>query len=51
MAAGYKLSEREGEVLHYLAKGRNAQFISEQLNISAYTVKTHVYHMSTRRWA
>lgn len=45
VAAGYKLSEREGEVLHYLAKGRNAQFISEQLNISAYTVKTHVYHI------
>ena len=41
----YKLSEREGEVLRFLAKGRNAQFISEQLNISAYTVKTHVYHI------
>ena len=45
VAADYKLSEREGEVLRFLAKGRNAQFISEQLNISAYTVKTHVYHI------
>lgn len=45
VAHQFKLSEREAEVLEYLAKGRNAQFISEQLCISAYTVKTHVYHI------
>lgn len=45
VASDYKLSGREGEVLRYLAKGRNAQFISEELYISAYTVKTHIYHI------
>lgn len=45
VASEYRLSGREGEVLRYLAKGRNAQFISEELCISAYTVKTHIYHI------
>lgn len=44
-AEEYGLSNRETEILLFLAKGRNAQFISEQLNISAYTAKTHVYHI------
>ncbi|WP_139651674.1 helix-turn-helix transcriptional regulator [Raoultibacter phocaeensis] len=44
-AEQYGLSNRETEILSYLAKGRNAQYISEQLNISAYTAKTHVYHI------
>lgn len=44
-AEEYGLSNRETEILSFLAKGRNAQFISEQLNISAYTAKTHVYHI------
>ena len=44
-AQTYKLSNREGEILYYLAKGRNAQFIADELNISAYTAKTHVYHI------
>lgn len=44
-AEEYGLSNRETEILSYLAKGRNAQYISEQLNISAYTAKTHVYHI------
>ncbi len=44
-AQDYKLSNREREILYYLAKGRNAQFISEELSISAYTAKTHVYHI------
>lgn len=45
VASEYRLSGREAEVLRYLAKGRNAQFISEELYISAYTVKTHIYHI------
>lgn len=45
VSSEYKLSGREAEVLRYLAKGRNAQFISEELFISAYTVKTHIYHI------
>ena len=44
-AQTYKLSNREQEILYYLAKGRNAQFIADELNISAYTAKTHVYHI------
>ena len=44
-AQTYKLSNREGEILCYLAKGRNAQFIADELSISAYTAKTHVYHI------
>ena len=44
-AQTYKLSNREGEILYDLAKGRNAQFIADELNISAYTAKTHVYHI------
>lgn len=44
-AEEFSLSNRETEILSFLAKGRNAQYISEQLNISAYTAKTHVYHI------
>ena len=44
-AQTYTLSNRECEILYYLAKGRNAQFIADELNISAYTAKTHVYHI------
>lgn len=44
-AQDYKLSNREQEILYYLAKGRNAQFIADELSISAYTAKTHVYHI------
>lgn len=44
-AQNYKLSKRESEILCYLAKGRNAQFIADELSISAYTAKTHVYHI------
>ena len=45
IAKKYKLSERESEILVYLAKGRNAQYISDDLVISIYTVKTHIYHI------
>lgn len=39
------LSERENEILALLLKGRNGRFISETLNISANTVKTHIRHI------
>lgn len=38
----YQLSPREGEVLRYLAKGRNSAFIQEKLVISQNTVKSHI---------
>lgn len=44
-AKNHKLSDRQQEILYYLAKGRNAQFIAEELSISVYTVKTHIYHI------
>jgi DNA-binding CsgD family transcriptional regulator len=38
----YQLSPREGEILRYLAKGRNSAFIQEKLVISQNTVKSHI---------
>jgi len=38
----FALSKRELEVLVLLIKGRNGRFISEALNISGNTVKTHI---------
>jgi DNA-binding CsgD family transcriptional regulator len=45
IAHHYGLSSREHEVLVLLAKGRNAQFIGQDLCISQYTAKTHIYHV------
>ena len=42
IAEEYELSEREREVFFYLAKGRNAAFIQQELWISIHTVKTHI---------
>ena len=39
----YQLSPRETDVLHYLAKGRNAAYIQNKLTISPHTVKSHIY--------
>lgn len=36
------LSERERDVFFYLAKGRNAAYIQQELWISIHTVKTHI---------
>ncbi|MGV8084163.1 MAG: LuxR C-terminal-related transcriptional regulator [Coriobacteriia bacterium] len=44
-ASAYGLSDREQEVLRFLAKGRHAQYISEALQISRHTAKTHIYHI------
>lgn len=37
-----ELSEREQEVFSYLSKGRNSEYISEQLYIAPSTVKTYI---------
>jgi DNA-binding NarL/FixJ family response regulator len=39
------LSEREREVLHWLASGASNREISQQLYITESTVKRHVYHI------
>lgn len=41
----FKLSARESQVIVYLARGRNAEYIGEHLCISAYTAKAHIYHI------
>ncbi|WP_253904672.1 helix-turn-helix transcriptional regulator [Adlercreutzia sp. ZJ473] len=41
----YGLTPREGEILFYLAKGRNAKHIAERLYVADRTVKTHTYHI------
>ena len=42
IADEHDLSERERDVFFYLAKGRNAAFIQQELWISIHTVKTHI---------
>ena len=39
------LTEREIEVLRYLAQGRSNPQIARELNISVNTVKTHISHI------
>ena len=41
----YQLSPRETEILGFLAKGRNAAYIQEELVISPHTVKSHIYNI------
>jgi DNA-binding CsgD family transcriptional regulator len=41
----YELTPREAEVFLLLAKGRNAEYISEKLFVSPATVKSHIYHI------
>lgn len=41
----YGLSPRESEVFRLLAKGRNAEFISQELCIARPTTKTHIQHI------
>lgn len=41
IAKRYQLSPRETEVFSYLARGRGSTYISEELYLSAHTVKTH----------
>lgn len=44
-AQRYDLTPREGEILSYLARGRNAKYIADQLFVAERTVKTHTYHI------
>lgn len=41
----YGLSRREKEVFYLVAKGRNAEYIQNELFISIHTVKTHMSHI------
>lgn len=41
----YDLTPREGEILSFLARGRNAKYIAEQLFVAERTIKTHAYHI------
>ena len=41
----YQLSPRETEILGFLARGRNAAYIQEELIISPHTVKSHIYNI------
>ena len=40
-----KLTEREREILHYVASGKSNKAIAKELNISHDTVKLHVRHI------
>ena len=44
-ARRFDLTPREGEILVFLAKGRNAKYIADQLFVAERTVKTHTYHI------
>ncbi|MEG0461501.1 response regulator transcription factor, partial [Gordonibacter sp.] len=45
VAKRYGLSNRQREVLGMLAKGRNADYITEKLIISSHTAKAHIYNI------
>lgn len=45
VAKEYGLSARQREVLGMLARGRNADYITEKLIISAHTAKAHIYNI------
>ena len=45
VAARYGLSKRQKEVLALLARGRNADYITEKLVISPHTAKAHTYNI------
>lgn len=44
-ARRYGLTERETQILGYLARGRSAPFIREELSLSKSTVATHIRHI------
>jgi DNA-binding CsgD family transcriptional regulator len=45
LSAEYGLSPKETEVLFLLAKGRNAEYIQNELVVSRHTAKAHIYHI------
>ena len=42
LALGYRLTDREQEVLRFLARGMSTAEMTEQLGISAHTVRDHI---------
>lgn len=48
LAAQHGLTERETEVLRYLARGRTNTYIAEELSISPTTVRGHIRHIYTK---
>lgn len=44
-AQKFDLTPREAEILSYLARGRNAKYIADQLFVAERTIKTHTYHI------
>lgn len=48
IAATYKLTAREREVLEFIARGRDMPFIEEELVISRNTLKMHIRHIYTK---
>ena len=42
IAKRYRLSKRETEIFHIISKGRNAEYVSNELFISVHTAKTHI---------
>lgn len=45
LSTEYALSPKETEVLFLLAKGRNAEYIQNELVVSRHTAKAHIYHI------
>ncbi len=45
LAAEYQLTPREAEILEFLALGRSAKYISDELLISYNTARTHIKHV------
>ena len=45
MAKAYHLTERETEILGFLARGHNSTYIARSLFISSNTVRTHIYNL------
>lgn len=42
IASDYQLTAREHEIIEYLARGRNKRYVSQELDLSEETVKTHM---------
>jgi len=41
----YRLTQRESEILRYIALGRSGKYIAEELIISHNTARTHIKHV------
>ncbi|MDR3315166.1 MAG: LuxR C-terminal-related transcriptional regulator [Coriobacteriales bacterium] len=45
LSQNHNLSPKETDVLFLLAKGRNAEYIQNELVVSRHTAKAHIYHI------